>query len=34
MMNMREKKVHYHEMDRYVEIVKEDSLRAKMMNIR
>jgi hypothetical protein len=26
--------VHYHEMDSYVEIVKEDSLRARMMNIR
>jgi hypothetical protein len=33
-MNRREKKVHYHEMDRYVEIAKEDSLRARMMNIR
>ena len=33
-MNKREKKVHYNEMDRHVEIAKEDSLRARMMNIR
>jgi hypothetical protein len=33
-LNRREKKEHYDELDRYIEIAREDSLRAKIMNVR